>query len=435
MTHDLQSSWVSAVLNFSARTSENQTQDIIDGKLMKRRRGVYGPPIEHKLLVFVDDLNMPMKELYGAQPAIELLRQFMCQGGWYNRGENQFHRLDDVQFIAAMGPPGGGRTYITQRYVRHFNMINFLPFDAQSMKTVFGTIMEWFLSGYSNNIKSMKGKLVEASVRLYSMTERAMLPTPAKSHYTFNLRDLSGIIQGVTMVGEEHIQEPVQLIKLLGHECARVIRDRLVDAEDNAWFYRTTSSIISDVFAKDWNQITVAFFRAWMASGKPNIFNASAFFFVQSFLTGIRQNCARKHGIAIDLIDFDFDYLTVGAVIDGQPEEGAYVDGFYCIGSNFHKGKLTESEPKILHVPMPVVHLIPEENKNSSCSTNTGRRVDLTRHRYECPVYKTSERRGMLSTTGHSTNFIMYVDIPMQPQHTEKHWIKRGVALITLLDH
>jgi dynein heavy chain len=139
-------SWMFMNLSFSAQTSANQTQLIIDGEMEKRRKGVYGPPLGKQGLIFVDDLNMPQKEVYGAQPPIELLRQWMDYGGWYeiDTNEKEFRTITAVKFVTAMGPPGGGRNHISPRYVRHFNVIYIEPYSQESMNYIFNNVMDWF---------------------------------------------------------------------------------------------------------------------------------------------------------------------------------------------------------------------------------------------------------------------------------------------------
>jgi hypothetical protein len=72
----------SIIIGFSARTGANMTQHMVDAKLDRRRKGVYGPAASKRVVVFVDDMNMPQPETYGAQPPIEILRQYMDHEGW-----------------------------------------------------------------------------------------------------------------------------------------------------------------------------------------------------------------------------------------------------------------------------------------------------------------------------------------------------------------
>ena len=146
LTRNMPKEFLPEFFTFSAKTSANQTQDLIDGKLDKRRKGVFGPPLGKTMIFFIDDLNMPALEVYGAQPPIELIRQWMDFRGWYDRKAiGEFRNLVDVNFVCAMGPPGGGRNPITARLMRHFNFLAFTELEDESKRVIFGTILHSWL--------------------------------------------------------------------------------------------------------------------------------------------------------------------------------------------------------------------------------------------------------------------------------------------------
>ncbi|CAB0035010.1 unnamed protein product, partial [Trichogramma brassicae] len=240
LSREMPSKYICEFIIFSARTSANQTQDLIDSKLDKRRRGVYGPPLTKKQIFFIDDLNMPALETYGAQPPIELLRQYMDFKGWYDRKEiGDFRHIEDVNVISAMAPPGGGRNPVTARLLRHFHFIAFPDMD-ESAKVNYDVFLEPLLSG---------------SLRVFAIVSSEFLPTPSKSHYSFNVRDFGKVFQGILMADPAHIKQVDDLMQLWYHESYRVYSDRLTNDADRQRFQNILLQTLIEEFHYDANRV------------------------------------------------------------------------------------------------------------------------------------------------------------------------------------
>ncbi|CCW67051.1 unnamed protein product [Phytomonas sp. Hart1] len=236
---------------FSARTSANQTQDLIFSKFEVRRRAspqIWGAPLNKKIIVFIDDMNMPMKEQYGAQPPIEILRQYMDYHGWYDRITREFFNIVDVILVGSMGPPGGGRNHVSNRFLRHFNQIAFPDIDDRNMKRIFVTLMDSYFAPFPEDIRTKVQTIADASIMVFNMVVKELRPTPIHPHYLFNLRDLSRVISGMANATLKSVPDVNTLIRLWLHEEMRTFRDRLINDKDRDWFDQLLESQVKRHF-------------------------------------------------------------------------------------------------------------------------------------------------------------------------------------------
>jgi dynein heavy chain len=195
---------------------------------------------------------------------------------------------------------------------------------------------------------------------------------------------------------------------------------------DNAYLsLKPLTSWIKDLILR------VKFMESWLYEGPQNSFWISAFFFPQGFNTAVLQTYARKTLEPIDKLTFRTNVLDkkYGDETIIYPEDGVNIHGLQLEGASwdFDRIVLREQSPGELHIEMPVIWLEPI---NVSKLKKAGY--------YECPLYKTSSRAGELSTTGHSTNFVMYFYLKCDdrtPNKNADHWIRRGTALLTQLDN
>jgi dynein heavy chain len=165
-------------------TDSKRLQQELELPIDKRSGRRYGPPASKRLIVFIDDLNLPYIETYGTQNAIALLTQHMSYGTIFDRGDLGLRKeLVDIQYMAAMNPTAGSFV-ICERAQRHFATFACLMPSKQDLTIIFRSLMAGHVTGFPNPVMDSVDRIVEASLVLYEDVSKKFLPSAVR--FTYN---------------------------------------------------------------------------------------------------------------------------------------------------------------------------------------------------------------------------------------------------------
>jgi MoxR-like ATPase len=230
---------------------------------LHRRQGAFGPLVNHELIVFLDNLGSVKPEVYGAQPPLELLRQFFDYGGWYDTSCVEFQRIVGTTLLAAMAPAGSGLFDIPERLLRHFCYLHVPKLQEPSMQRILKLLLSERLERHVDAARALIPAMAKASIAVYEQCSKHLLPVPSKMHYIFSLRNLVRVLKGILLVDAANIADNNQFIRLWYHEMMREFHDRFNAPGDRDWFVRGLNSVLAAVFRTAFEMIapdlTIAF--------------------------------------------------------------------------------------------------------------------------------------------------------------------------------
>ncbi|XP_050440794.1 dynein axonemal heavy chain 2-like [Adelges cooleyi] len=220
-------------INMCSLTLARDVQVAIEDKLEKRTKELYLPQAGKTLVSFLDDIHMPAVEQCGAKPPLELIRQWIDYEFWYDSKNQRVKNIRNMLLVCAMCPSGNK---ISNRFISGFSVVNVTSPDEAQLSVIFGTILRQHLLDFDESVVALETRLTSMTLDIYHRVVNNMLPTPTKTHYIFNLRDVSKVLQGLLRSNTLYQNVKVSMLRLWCHEVIRVFSDRLTDDNDRKWF-------------------------------------------------------------------------------------------------------------------------------------------------------------------------------------------------------
>ena len=235
----------------SGCSNSEEIQKLLYQSLTRRKKSVWGPDIGKFQIFIIDDLSMPAPDKHGSQSSIELIRSIIERKKIIDKVHVQFSSVEDIQFIGCMGKSNK----ITPRFPPKTVQLHFIDHDSESLTYILTTILTLGTINHPFAIQQSINLISSAIIEIYFKVKNKLPPTPLKSHYTFNFRDLISVVQGITYCGPLKLETTETLFRLWAHECIRVFCDRLIDESDKNVVKNVIKDVVQSLFKLSWDRV------------------------------------------------------------------------------------------------------------------------------------------------------------------------------------
>ncbi|KAK3249818.1 hypothetical protein CYMTET_40768, partial [Cymbomonas tetramitiformis] len=242
-------------LQMSTKADTEEQQALIEGLFQRRAARRYAPVAMKQAVVVVEDVHMAHRDEQGAQPVVELLRQWHDHGGWYPAQTLELAQFENMQMMAAATTYTNAaqrsvlKHRVSQRYLRHYQVLPGGMYSGESMRHIFLTVSQLALQrSHAIPLRAPMQKLTYELCGLYERVAQRLLPVPARPHYMFSMRHVARTMRAVlrlSAVREGRMAVP-ELGKLWLHECLRIFGDACTPT-DYEWFKGSILSMYNSI--------------------------------------------------------------------------------------------------------------------------------------------------------------------------------------------
>ena len=246
-------------LNFSATTQPDLILRTLDHycKCEKTPSGLVMKPASKSrwLVIFCDEINLPLADSYGTQKVITFLRSVSELGGFWRPSDHSFITLERIQLVGACNPPtDAGRVVLSDRFLRHCPLLMVDFPAAASLRQIYGTFNRAMLK-MMPSLRSFAEPLTDAMIDVYQASQRRFVPEQ-HPHYIYSPRELSRWVRGMyealrsaEQSGVGSLMVPQQLVRLWLHEGLRLFSDRLVTEAEREWMSDEADAVARSRFS------------------------------------------------------------------------------------------------------------------------------------------------------------------------------------------